>query len=961
MDEDMVNTIKFSQFTLASSSDPTVKLAGLGSGINIIKPVVVTWTTATRPSPPFNGVLGLNTDSQEYEFWDATSDQWIPLVSGVDLTSSYVLLTPDGSLPNSFSLSSLTTGILKVTTGTGTLSISPGLTSIDGLATSANEMLYLTGSNVYATLAFSPFSQSLLPLANQGAWQTALNFPSVPVVVGQGGTGNTSFTAYSLITAGITSGSPFQNVLGVGTTGQVLTSQGAGALPVWLSNAASGTVNAGLINQLAWYAASGTVVSGLATSASGVLITSAGSVPSISQTLPLAVQTNITELGTITVGVWNGTTVGVANGGTGNTTFTPYSVIIAGTGATSPFQNVVGLGATGQVLTSAGAGALPTWQNSAGTGTVNSGLINQLAWYAASGTTVSGLATANNGVLITSAGAVPSIASTLPSAVQTNITQLGTITTGIWNGTTIAIANGGTGVTSVTTTPTSLAWAGWDANKNLSANNFISGYTTTVTAAGTTTLTVASTYQQFFTGSTTQTVVMPVTSTLVLGQQYEIVNNSSGNLTVQSSGGNTILTMTTNTVAYLTVISTSLNTAAAWYFEFLNQVESVGTVTSVGTGTGLTGGPITTTGTISLTVPVVVSSGGTGLITTTPYSLFAGGTTATGAFQQVSGLGTTGQVLTSNGTGALPTWQTNAASGSVSAGLINQLAWYAASGTTVSGLATSASAVLTTVSSVPTWAAELSLALGGTNAALTANNGGIFYSTASAGAILAGTATAGLALLSGASTAPTWSTNPPITKVNIQVFRTTGANTYTPTAKCVYAFVELWGAGGGGGTTNSASIAGSGGGGGAYAASYVNNPTAVTISIGTGGTGGIANNGASGTSGGNTTYNSTTIVAAGGTFAANAGGAGGAGGTVAASTGQILIAGGQGNSNFSSGTTYNCNGGSSPKNTPIPSIANGNTVSAPANSGGGGGCGYSGANAGNGGSGLAVVTEYISS
>jgi hypothetical protein len=59
-------------------------------------------------------------------------------------------------------------------------------------------------------------------------------------------------------------------------------------------------------------------------------------------------------------------------------------------------------------------------------GNVNAGLINQLAWYAASGNTVSGLATANNGVLITSAGGVPSIGSTLPTAVQSNITQLGT-------------------------------------------------------------------------------------------------------------------------------------------------------------------------------------------------------------------------------------------------------------------------------------------------------------------------------------------------------------------------------------------------------------------------------------------------------------------------------------------------------------------------------------------------------
>lgn len=54
----------------------------------------------------------------------------------------------------------------------------------------------------------------------------------------------------------------------------------------------------------------------------------------------------------------------VPNGGTGNSTFTAYSVICAGTSATGPFQNVVGLGASGQQLTSNGAGALPTWQAS---------------------------------------------------------------------------------------------------------------------------------------------------------------------------------------------------------------------------------------------------------------------------------------------------------------------------------------------------------------------------------------------------------------------------------------------------------------------------------------------------------------------------------------------------------------------------------------------------------------------
>jgi hypothetical protein len=52
----------------------------------------------------------------------------------------------------------------------------------------------------------------------------------------------------------------------------------------------------------------------------------------------------------------------------------------------------------------------------------------------------------------------------------------------------------------------------------------------------------------------------------------------------------------------------------------------------------------------------------------------------------------------------------------------------------------------------------LPLANGGTNANLTASNGGIIYSGASAFAVLAGTATAGQMLRSGASGAPSWST-----------------------------------------------------------------------------------------------------------------------------------------------------------------------------------------------------------
>ncbi len=128
----------------------------------------------------------------------------------------------------------------------------------------------------------------------------------------------------------------------------------------------------------------------------------------------------------------------------------------------------------------------------------------------------------------------------------------------------LTIPNGGTGVTSVTTAPTASAFAGWDANSNLSANAFIEGFATTATAAGTTTLTVASKQIQEFTGATTQTVVMPVTSTLVAGMYFDIINNSSGALTINSSGGNLILTMAANTMATVVCVANSGTTAASW-------------------------------------------------------------------------------------------------------------------------------------------------------------------------------------------------------------------------------------------------------------------------------------------------------------------------------------------------------------------------------------------------------------
>jgi len=193
----------------------------------------------------------------------------------------------------------------------------------------------------------------------------------------------------------------------------------------------------------------------------------------------------------------------------------------------------------------------------------------------------------------------------------TNVVDATTYLSSLTLGSALPVASGGTGAT---TAP--------------GANANIQTYTTTPTAAGTTTLTNTSTYYQYFTGVTTQTIVLPVTSTLSLGWSFHIANNSTGNLTLNSSGANLVTTILPNTTAHVTCIGTTLTTAADWDYGFTD---------------------------FNTSVPVAL--GGTGNTSATAYAVQCGGTTSTGAHQSIASVGTAGQVLTSNGAGALPTFQ----------------------------------------------------------------------------------------------------------------------------------------------------------------------------------------------------------------------------------------------------------------------------------------------------------------
>lgn len=139
------------------------------------------------------------------------------------------------------------TGFIKTITGNsgGAEGPSSGNFNILGtgsitVAGSANtETVQLTGLTTHNVLVgagsatitkVAPSATSGVPLISQGSSSD----PSFgTAVVAGGGTGDTSFTAYSVICGGTTSTGALQNVSGVGTSGQVLTSNGAGTLPTW--------------------------------------------------------------------------------------------------------------------------------------------------------------------------------------------------------------------------------------------------------------------------------------------------------------------------------------------------------------------------------------------------------------------------------------------------------------------------------------------------------------------------------------------------------------------------------------------------------------------------------------------------------------------------------------------------------------------------------------------------------
>jgi hypothetical protein len=180
------------------------------------------------------------------------------------------------------------------------------------------------------------------------------------------------------------------------------------------------------------------------------------------------------------------------------------------------------------------------------------------------------LSSSNSGSAVTFSGTV-TVFVTYPSGKSVNldgsgnVSALGTVASGTWNGSTIPVAYGGTGVT---TSSGASSVVLRDANQNISFNNYVAGYAATTAAAGTTVLTVASARNQILIGSTTQTFQLPNATTLALGQSFLFLNNSSGVLTVKDNASTTIDTIPSGAVVQIgaTSISTSAGSWSAYSF-----------------------------------------------------------------------------------------------------------------------------------------------------------------------------------------------------------------------------------------------------------------------------------------------------------------------------------------------------------------------------------------------------------
>jgi hypothetical protein len=210
---------------------------------------------------------------------------------------------------------------------------------------------------------------------------------------------------------------------------------------------------------------------------------------------------------------------------------------------------------------------------------------------------------------------------------------------------TLAVANGGTGVTSSSGANSVVLR---DANGNITTNCLFESFTSQAASGTTIVLTAASAQNFQITGSGGQIIRLPNATTLPNGALFTFNNNqSSGAITVQNNSSTTVATI--NSGGYVTVTLLD-NTTAAGSWDRHDQ-----TPANVSWSTNTFDYPGSITSATWNGNVVAYNRGGTGQ----SAAFVAGGIVygSTTSALAVTAVGTSGQVLTSNGAGT-PTWET---------------------------------------------------------------------------------------------------------------------------------------------------------------------------------------------------------------------------------------------------------------------------------------------------------------
>ena len=142
-----------------------------------------------------------------------------------------------------------------------------------------------------------------------------------------------------------------------------------------------------------------------------------------------------------------------------------------------------------------------------------------------------------------------------------SITATATLTNKTWNGNTIGVAYGGTGVTASSGANSVVLR---DANQNVTANNFFNNFSTIAASATQVTLTVASVASYQVTGSGGQVFQLPNATTLPSGATYYFNNNqSSGAITINNNSGTLVESVPSGGISTVILLSNA-TAAGSW-------------------------------------------------------------------------------------------------------------------------------------------------------------------------------------------------------------------------------------------------------------------------------------------------------------------------------------------------------------------------------------------------------------